>query len=135
VQILFVASISAALISGALTIEFGNQTAVPILFWPDSMNFCITFSIVSVGMISPLLGYYHLGRLGFLLTVVAGLATSWLMAVCAVVSFVYLETVLLSFATYAACLALAYMILVWLHLRAARSSSIREAQRKLRLAG
>jgi hypothetical protein len=112
VQSLIVASVSAALISGALTIRLasGDQTAVRVLFWPDYMNAFITFSIVLIGVIFPLLGYYDLGRLGTADSA-AGFATTWLMAVCAFLSFAYSTNVLLSFATYAECVAMSYVTL------------------------
>jgi hypothetical protein len=139
VQSLIVASISAGFVSIALTIELisREQNGFDILVWPDTLSPCINFSIVLIGVISPLLGYYHLGRLGFLLNMAAGLATAWLMAVCAILCFIlgdhYFGNVWFSFAVYLTCVALAYMIIVWFHLRAAKSSSLREAQQKLRL--
>src|SRR2546423_13272087 len=91
VQSLIVASLSAAFISTALTILLVSreQTGLRIIFWPDTLHPYITFSIVLIGVISPLLGYYHLGRLGFLLTVASGFAITWLMAVCAFLCFAY----------------------------------------------
>jgi hypothetical protein len=139
VQSLIVASISAGFVSIALTIELisSEQTGFHILVWPDTLDPYITFSVVLIGVISPLLGYYHLGRLGFLLNMAARLATAWLMAACAILCFIYgdhyLGNVWFSFAVYLTCVALAYMIIVWFELRAATSSSLREAQQKLRL--
>jgi hypothetical protein len=105
--------------------------------WPDTLNPCITFSIVLVGLLPPLLGYYHLGRLGFLLNIAAGFAISWSMAVCGIISFVwvghYFGSVRVSTILYAACVVVVYLATARLHLRAARSASLRDAQRKLRL--
>jgi hypothetical protein len=139
VQSLIVASISAGFVSIAFTIEliFREQNGFHIVVWPDALSPCINFSIVLIAVISPLLGYYHLGRLGFLLNMAAGLATAWLMAACAIICFIlgdhYFGNVWFSFAVYLTCVALAYMIIVWFHLRAAKSSSLRETQQKLRL--
>lgn len=36
-----------------------------------------------------LLGYYHLGRLGFVLNVAVGFALAWMMAVCGILCFAY----------------------------------------------
>jgi len=59
------------------------------------------------------------------------------MAVCAILCFAYVGhyfgNVWLSFAAYIACVALAYVLIVWLHVRAAKPPSLHEAQRKLRL--
>jgi hypothetical protein len=139
VQSLIVASLSAAFISTALTILLvpPRQTAFRIIFWPDTLDPYITFSTVLIGVISPLLGYYHLGRLGFLLTVASGFAITWLMTVCAILCFAYVGhyfgNVWLSFAAYITCVALTSVLIVWLHVRAAKSPSLHEAQRKLRL--
>lgn len=107
------------------------------LFWPDTLNPYITFSLVFIGVVPALLGYYHLGRLGFLLNVAAGLAIAWIMAICGILCFVYVgnyfESIWLSAVTYAASVTLVYMFIARLHLKVARSLSVRDAQRKLRL--
>jgi membrane protein implicated in regulation of membrane protease activity len=102
-------------------------------------NYChvAQFSIVLIGVLPLLLGYYHLGRLGFLLSVAAGFAIVWSMAVCGILSFVwvghYFGGVWLSTVLYAACVVMVYLLIARLHLRAARSTSLHDAQRKLRL--
>jgi hypothetical protein len=139
VQSLIVASISAAVISAPLTMKLvvPQQTGFHIPLWPDAFDPYVNFSAVLMGVISPLLGYYHLGRLGFLVSLASGFAVTWSMAVCAILCFYYLgrywESAWLSFGTYVACVALVYLVVAWLHLRAARSSTFREAQRKLGL--
>ena len=138
-QSLVMASVCAAFISTALTILLVSreQTAFRIIIWPEALDPYITFSVVLIGVISPLLGYYHLGRLGFLLTVASGFAITWLMAVCAVLCFAYvgynLGHVWLSFGTYSGCIALTYSLLVWLHLWVSNSPTLHAAQQKLRL--
>jgi hypothetical protein len=76
----------------------------------------MTFSFVFIGVVPALLGYYHLGRLGFLLNVAAGFALAWIMAVSGML-----------------CFALVYILIARFHLRAAKSPSVFDAQRKLHL--
>jgi hypothetical protein len=140
VQSLVLASISAALIALPLAVQqvSRNQTALlQNLFWPDTLNPYVTFSLFFIGVVPPLLGYYHLGRLGFLLNVAAGIALTWIMAVCGILCFVYVghhfESVWLSALTFAACVVLVYLLIARLHLKAATSPSVRDAQRRLHL--
>jgi hypothetical protein len=140
VQSLVLASVSAALISLPLAAESvsRDQTAlVRVLFWPDTLNPYLTFSLVFIGVVPALLGYYHLGRLGFLLNVAAGFALAWIMAVCGILCFAYVGhlfgSVWLSTVAYASCVVLVYLLIARLHLRAATSPSVRDAQRSLRL--
>lgn len=140
VQSLVLASVSAALIALPLAAQLvsRDQTAlVRVLFWPDTLNPYLTFSLVFIGVVPALLGYYHLGRLGFLLNVAAGFALAWIMAVCGIMCFVYVGhlfgSVWLSTVAYASCIVLVYLLIARLHLRAATSPSVRDAQRVLRL--
>jgi len=139
VQSLVLASVSAASIALPLAVSAsGDQTMlVRSLFWPDYLNPYVAFSIFFVGVVPALLGYYHLGRWGFLLTVPAGFALVWMMVVCGILCFVYLGyhfgSVWLSTVAYAVCVVLVYLLIAWLHLRAATSATVREAQRKLHL--
>jgi len=140
VQSLVLASISAALIAlplAAHSVSRDQTALLHDLFWPDTLNPYLTFSLVFIGVVPALLGYYHLGRLGFLLNVAAGFALAWITAVCGIMSFAYLGHLFgsawLSTLTYAACVVLIYLIIARLHLRAASSPSMRDAQRKLHL--
>ena len=140
VQSLVLASVSAALIAlpPAVQSVSRDQTALlRNLFWPDTLNPYVTFSLVFIGVVPALLGYYHLGRLGFVLNVAAGFALAWMMVVCGILCFAYLGhhfgSVLLSTIAYAACVVLVYLLIARLHLRAATSPSVRDAQRSLHL--
>jgi hypothetical protein len=139
-QSLLVASISAATVAVPLAVQSiaHDETALlRNLFWPDTLNPYIMFSLVFVGVVPALLGYYHLGRLGFLLNIAAGFALAWIMAVCGILCFVglghYFGSVRLSSVAYAAFVVLVYLLIARLHFAAASSPSIRDAQRKLRL--
>jgi len=140
IQSLIVASLSAASIAiplALLAIPHDETAFVRNLFWPYTLTPYITFAIVFIGVLPALLGYYHLGRLGFGLNVAAGFALIWVMAVCGMLCFVvvghYFGSILLSAVTFAACIALAYVFIARLHLKVARSASVRDAQRKLHL--
>jgi hypothetical protein len=140
VQSFVLASVSAALIAlplGVQSVSRDETALVRDLFWPDTLTPFITFSLVFLGAMPALLGYYHLGRLGFLLNVASGFALAWLMAVCGILCFVwvghYFGSVWLSTVVYVACVVLVYILIARLHLGAARSPSVRDAQRKLRL--
>jgi hypothetical protein len=99
----------------------------------------MTFSLVFIGVVPALLGYYHLfvGRLGFLLNFGAGFALAWIMAVCGMLCFAFVGHLSgskwLSTVAYAACLALVYILIARFHLRAAKFPSVLDAQRKLHL--
>jgi hypothetical protein len=85
VQSLVVASVSAATIAlplAAQLVSRNERALLRSLFWPDALDPYMTFSFVFIGVVPALLGYYHLGRLGFLLNVAAGFALAWIMAVC-----------------------------------------------------
>jgi dipeptide/tripeptide permease len=139
VQSLVLASVSAASIALPLAAQSvsRDQTAlVPNLFWPDTINPYVTFSLIFIGVMPALIGYYHLGRLGFALNVAAGFALAWIMAVCGILCFVvghHFGSVWVSTVAYAACMVLAYLLIARLHLGAAESSSVRDAQRTLHL--
>jgi hypothetical protein len=72
-----------------------------------------------------------------LLSVAVGCVLTWIVAVYGIICFVgighYFGSVSLSAVAYAACIALVYLSIARLHLRAAKSPSARDAQRKLRL--
>jgi len=140
IQSLIVASLSAIIIAIPLAIQSipHNQTALlRNLFWPDTFTPYITLSMVVIGVVPVLLGYYHFGRLGFLLNLASGFALTWVMAVCAILCFVHVGSWLGSVGSatvfYATCVALLYALIAWLHFKTARSASVRDAQRKLRL--
>ncbi len=138
VQSLVLGSVSAAIIAVALQAAPRHEMALlHDLFWPDALNSYMIFSLVFLGLVSVLLGYYHLGRLGFLLSVALGLALAWIMAVCGIMCFVglghYFGSIRLSTTAYAASVTLVYMLIAWLHLKAAKSQSVHDSQRKLRL--
>jgi hypothetical protein len=87
-----VASVSAASIALSFALQSVSHDETALfrnLLWPDTLNPCITFSNVFIGVVPALLGYYHIGRLGFVLSVAAGFALAWIMAVCAALCFLY----------------------------------------------
>ena len=140
VQSLVLASVSAAIIALPLALQSVPHNDTALLrnfFWLDILNPYITFSFFFLGIVPALLGYYNLGRLGFLLSVSLGFAFAWIMAVCGLLCLMYVEhrfgSVWLGTLAFAMCVLLAYVLIARLHLRAAKSPSVNDAQRKLRL--
>jgi hypothetical protein len=140
VQSLVLASVSAGIIALPLAAQLVSRDEaglVRVLSWPETLNPYLTYSLVFIGAVPALLGYYHFGRLGFLLNVAAGFALAWIMAVCGIMCFVYVGhlfgSVWLSTVAYASCVVLVYLLIARLHLSAATSPSVRDAQRMLRL--
>jgi hypothetical protein len=135
VQSFVLASTSAAVIAIPLTIwSISHESGLlRDLFWPHELAPYIEFSLLLLGLMPILLGYFHLGRLGALVALAVGFGITWLMSVCGVMCFVYLGRKWLSSVAYAFCVVLLYSLLFWLHLRAIRSLSIRDAQQKMRL--
>ena len=140
VQSFVLASVSASLVALPLAMESVSRDQTAILrnfLWPDTLNPYVTFLPIFIGVLPALLGYYHLGRLGFVLNVAAGFALAWIVSVCGILCFVYVGhdfgSVWLSAVAYAACVALVYLLIARLHLSVARSPSLRDAQRKLHL--
>lgn len=139
-QSLVLASVSAVSIALSLAVQSVSRDETALvrnLFWPDALDPYVTFSLIFIGLMPALIGYYHLGRLGFLLNVAAGFALAWVMAACGILCIVYVGhhfgSVLLSTVAYAACVVLVYLLIARLHLKAASSPAICEAQRKLHL--
>lgn len=140
VQVLVVASVSAATIALPLAAQLAPHKETALLrslFWPYTLDLYMTFSFIFIGVVPTLLGYYHLGRLGFLLSVAAGFALAWTMAVCGVLCFALVGRLSgnawLGVVAYAAFLAVVYILIARFHLRAAKSPSVLDAQRKLHL--
>jgi len=139
-QSLVLASVSAALIALPITLQsVSRDEAAHFRFqlWPDTLNPFITFPVFFIGVLLVLLGYYHLGRLGFLLSVFAAFAVAWSIAVCAIFSFVgaghYFGSIRLGAILYSTLVVAIYLLAARLHLRAAKSPSLHDAQLKLRL--
>ena len=119
------------------SVSYNDTAWLRNLFWPHQLHPYITFSLVFFCVLSALLGYFHLGRLGLLLNAAAGLIVMWLMAVFGTLCFVwvghYSGSFIASAFAYAVGAVLLYVCMGWLHFRAATAPFIREAQRRLRL--
>jgi MFS superfamily sulfate permease-like transporter len=135
-----VGSVTAAVVAvqvAILSIPPQDDTAwLRDLFWPDRLTPYITFSLVCLGVLTVLLGYFHLGRLGAFVSLGVGFALAWLMAVCAIVCFVRLSsarTVWLGELSYGTCLLVVYLSMFYVHMKATKSRWIVDAQRKMHL--
>ena len=96
----------------------------------------INFGSAFVSVLPVFLGYYHLARLGSLLGVAVS-ATMW-SATQSWAGFVFVfhlvgHSLVAQEITYLIFWLLLSMLVLWVHLRASSSHSIREAQRLLRL--
>jgi len=134
------ASVSAALIASPLVLQSAPHSGTPFmrdLFWPDILTPYLVFSAAFIGVVPVLLGYYHLGRLGFLVSLAVGLALGWSMPLCALLCFALTERCSgsrwLGAIPYLLCFLLLYLLIAKLHFRAVTSTSLREAQTKLHL--
>jgi len=128
-------SVCAAVIALPLAsrlIFLDNTSLLRDLFWPHQLDPYVVFPAFFIGVLPVLLGYFHLGRLGVILSLGLGLALVWLMAVCAALCFVRLP-VWLGMLSYTVCVLLVYLLMFWLHMKAVTSPSVRDAQRKMRL--
>ncbi len=139
-QSFVLATICAAFIALPIAVQSVSRDETALLrdlLWPHQLNPYISFSVFFVGVLPPLLGYFHLGRLGLLLNIAAGFVLMWLTAVFGILCFVYLGhhfgSIWVSTFAFVAGVLLLYLLMAWLHFRAAKSRSLRDAQRKLRL--
>jgi hypothetical protein len=97
----------------------------------------INFGAVFVSVLPLFIGYYHLARLGALLGFAASTVTFFATQVCAGFIFVFQvvgRSLMVQEATYAGVWMLLSVLLLWGHIKASNSDTIRNAQRRLRLA-
>ena len=136
VQSFVLGSICAAVIALPLAVQTVSRDETSILrglFWPQQLDPFIVFPAFFLGVLPLLLGYFHLGRVGFILSLGLGIPLPWLMALSAVLCFLRLP-MWLGMLSYTGCVLLVYMLMFWLHMKAIKSPSVRDAQRKMRLA-
>jgi len=134
VQSFALGSVCAAVIALPLAIRLvslDDTSLLRDLFWPHQLDPYIVFPAFFIGVLPVLLGYFHLGRLGVILNLGLGFALVWLIAACAALCFVCLLVWLGM--SYAVCVLLVYLLMLWLHMKAVTSPSVRDAQRKMRL--
>lgn len=135
VQVFVVACFSAAVLAVpyALANISNDDTAIFRDFlWPHELNPIIGFGAALVGIIPIFLAYYHLGRVGALVST-AICAISWYMAIlCAIIVF-RLHDETFGIVSYAAVCLLYCGLLFLSHLRAAKARWITRAQLSLGL--
>jgi cation transport ATPase len=107
-----------------------NETAMfRDLFWPHQFNPFLTFAVVFLALLPVLLAYYHLGRAGLMVSTLAAMGTGFVMTISTVLIMLGWLGVL----AYTAIGLLVYLLLFVAHMKAAKSRSIRDAQRVLHL--
>ena len=135
VQVFIVASVSAAALAlpYALSTVSADETGIfRDLLWPHQLNPVIGFGCGFIAVVPVFLGYYHLGRLGLILSTAVAVV-SWYAAYFWAF-FVFLpRQVFFGLFLFAAGCVLEYAFLFWSHLKAAKTTQIQEAQRALRL--
>lgn len=101
------------------------------LFWPHQFNPFLTFVLVFLMLLPVLLAYYHLGRVGVMVSIAGSLATGVVMALSALL--LTSRPVWLGAFAYVGIGLVVYLFLLFAHMKAAKSRSIADAQRILRL--
>ncbi len=134
-QIFVVSSVSSAVIatSFVLTSMSHNQTGIlRDLVWPHQFAPIIIFGAAFLSLLPILLAYYNLGRLGAILSLALSFVMLDGLTVGAAFLFLTLSPWQAAGVYLAACLLL-YLVVLTLHMKAASSNAIRDAQRALRL--
>ena len=135
VQVFVLSSLSAAIVAVpfAITSISHDETAfMRDLFWPHQFTPAIAFNSVFLSIIPVLLAYYHLGRLGAMLSLAVSVMAFYAGPLCAILVFrPHAESV--GAVGYLGASLLLYVLLFVVHLRAATSSMIQSAQRALHL--
>ena len=100
------------------------------LFWPHQLNPFLTFAVVFLALLPVLLAYYHLGRVGLMVSIGVSAGTGFVMMLSAVLVMLLGWLGVLA---YAGIGLLIYLLVFLAHMKAAKSRSIRDAQRVLHL--
>ena len=134
-QVFIVASLCAAVLAvpcAIASISHDDLAVFRDLLWPHHLNPFITFGMGFIAFTPLLLGYYHFGRIGAVLSTVIAAATWYAAGWWAILAFLPRRTNfgLLMFGL--GCL-LAYVFLFWMHHKAGHAPSTEQAQRALRL--
>jgi hypothetical protein len=134
VQVFVVSSVCAAVISSPLALASMGRYGRPFLGWPHEFDPLINFGLVFVSALPVFLGYYHLGRIGALLTVAVSAVMYFAARLCASLLFVFFYQALVfdAIAYLSTCLLLSMPVFA-AHMKSSDSRAIRDAQRSLRL--
>jgi hypothetical protein len=134
VQVFVVSSVCAAIIASPFALASMGRYGTRFLGWPHEVDPLINFGLAFVSILPLFLGYYHLGQMGVLVSLVASVVMYFAAAFCASLLFVFFyQALLFDAAAYAFfCLLLSALIFT-LHTKLFNSNAIRDAQRSLRL--
>jgi hypothetical protein len=133
VQVFIVSTMCAAVIAGSFASVVGFRDGfLRDLFWPHQFDFFVNFSAFFLLVIPLFLGYYHLARLGVLLSLLVSALTYFAMGLCALFIF-SVHADLLGAVAYVGAGLLLCILLFAAHMKASKSRVVREAQRLLRL--
>jgi hypothetical protein len=134
-QVFVVSSLSTAVITipiAVASISHDETAILRDLFWPHQLAPLIIFSSVFLALLPLLLAYYNLGRLGAMLCPFVSFVMLYGLSVCAIFIFQYLSPWLAVVAYLGACVLL-YLLVLRLHMKAATSHTVQDAQNALRL--
>jgi hypothetical protein len=134
-QVFVVSSVCAAVIAVPFAIASISHDETAIfrdLFWPHQFNPLINFGSIFASVLPVLLGYYHLGRVGALLSLAVSATTCFVTVLCAFRFFAGGAVLLGAIAYVGACVLLSMLVFA-LHMKASNSRAIRDAQRSPRL--
>lgn len=134
-QVFLVSSLAAGVLALPTAVISASEWRPSILqdfFWPHSFTPYLTWSSGLLAVLTVFLLYYHLGRLGLLVSI--GIAPVCWYGCGLVALFAFLPHDLwFGIAGYAGVWLLLYFLILKIHCKVARSLWIQESQRKLRL--
>jgi hypothetical protein len=140
VQVLVVASVSAAVIALAVALVSipADGTSWGRFLGPSrQFDPFINYGSAFVSLLPVLLGYYHLARIGALLGLALSAVMCFVTQVCAVFVFglqLVGPSVLLQEVTYVGIWLMLSVLVFAVHMKASSSQAVRDTQRSLRLA-
>ena len=135
VQVFVLSTVCASVIASSCAIALVRHDETAILrdlFWPHQSDAFINFGVVFVSLIPLFLGYYHLGRIGALVSLAVSAMTFFAIAFCAFFLFAPHAGLFGTVAYISACLLLCVLLFL-VHMKASNSDALRNAQRLLRL--
>ena len=133
VQVFILSSVCAAIIASPFALASMGRYGRPFLGWPHEFDPLINFGLGFVSVLPLLLAYYHLGRLGALLSLAVSALMYYATLLCAAFLFVFLGALVFDAVAYMCfCLLLSTLVFT-VHTKLFNSRAIREAQRSLSL--
>jgi hypothetical protein len=134
-HLFMVASLSASVLAAPVALLYASHHATNImrdLLWPHQLDPYIGFAATFLAIIPIFLGYYHLGRVGAVLSLLFS-CVIWYAAILAAFCVFLPRRVEFGVGAYGMFCLLLYSLLFWCDLKMADARAVKEAQRKLQL--